>query len=212
MNIEASITRWIDELRDGGESAAEGLWASYFQQMMQVARRRLGSSARAAADEEDVAISAFHSFCQGAKAGRFTQLSDRHNLWPLLVAITSNKSKKQLRRGNRLKRGGEGDVPRDVSRDGSSDRPHRARNAGVDIGELIGTTPTPDFVVQVAEQLDRLLALLDATGDADLRQVTLWRMDGESTPEIAERLGCVRRTVERKLKLISTLWSEDADQ
>ena len=47
---------------------------------------------RVAADEEDVALSAFDSFCRGAQRGRFPQLDDRDNLWRLLVVITSRKA------------------------------------------------------------------------------------------------------------------------
>ena len=48
--------------------------------------------------------------------------------------------------------------------------------------------------------------LLEALGDESLRQVALWRMEGYTTDEIAERLGCARRTVARRLELIRTLW------
>lgn len=201
MDIEASITRWIGELKVGGEDAAAELWESYFQKMIQVAKRRLGSSNRGASDEEDVAISAFHSFCRGAQAGRFTQLTDRHNLWPLLIAITANKSKKQLERANRLKRGGSGSP--------GPESGQRFQNAGIDIAELVSSAPTPEFVAQVSEEFDCLMQLLDQTGDASLKQIATWRMDGESTTQIAQRLGCVRRTIERKLKLISLLWNND---
>ena len=33
------------------------------------------------ADEEDVALSAFDSFCRGAEQGRFPRLDDRDDLW-----------------------------------------------------------------------------------------------------------------------------------
>ena len=54
-----------------------------------------------------------------------------------------------------------------------------------------------------AEEYKRLLGVLD---DESLRQVALWRMEGYTTDEIAERLGCARRTVARRLELIRTLW------
>lgn len=72
--------------------------------MVVLARRRLEGTARAAADEEDVALSAFRSFCLGAREGRFPQLQDSGSLWPLLMVITANKSVDLTRRNNRLRR------------------------------------------------------------------------------------------------------------
>jgi DNA-directed RNA polymerase specialized sigma24 family protein len=37
------------------------------------------------------------------------------------------------------------------------------------------------------------------------------RMEGRTNREIAERLGCVEHTVERKLRSIRRLWSEEVD-
>src|SRR5205807_42962 len=98
------------------------------------------------ADEEDVALSAFHSFCHGAANGRFPQLGDRNSLWPLLVAITANKAIDHLRHERRLKRGGP-----------ASEK----RAPELEVDQVIGREPTPDFIVQVAEECQRLLALLD---------------------------------------------------
>ena len=42
--------------------------------------------------------------------------------------------------------------------------------------------------------------LLDRLGDETLRRVALWTLEGYDTQEIAEKLGCVRRSVECKLE------------
>ncbi|MCA9018102.1 MAG: hypothetical protein KDA77_22460, partial [Planctomycetaceae bacterium] len=103
--IEETVTQWIDQLKTGDAQAAQRLWESYFQEMVEVARRKLRGAPRTMADEEDVALSAFKSFCLGAQNGRFSQITDRQNLWPLLVAITSHKSVDLIRNENRQKRG-----------------------------------------------------------------------------------------------------------
>src|SRR5688572_24269752 len=105
MSADGSITRWIADLRRGDDAAAEQLWAAYFGRMVAVAGRRLAAAGRAA-DDEDAALSAFKSFCLGARAGRFPHLTDRDNLWPLLLALTAHKCVDQIRHGTRLKRGG----------------------------------------------------------------------------------------------------------
>src|SRR5262249_46428337 len=97
MTTAGSVTRWIQELQGGEPGAAQKLWEGYFQRMVELARHKLQGMPRRAADEEDVALSAFDSFCRGAVAGRFPQLSDRNSLWPLLLAITAHKAVDLLR-------------------------------------------------------------------------------------------------------------------
>ena len=102
---------------------------------------------RCAADEEDVALSAFKSFWNAAQRDRFPQLTDRTSLWPLLVAITANKCVDHLRHENRQKRGGGTDA------------------AAMNIEQIVGREPTPEFACEVADQLEYLLRRLNATGD-----------------------------------------------
>jgi DNA-directed RNA polymerase specialized sigma24 family protein len=41
--------------------------------------------------------------------------------------------------------------------------------------------------------------------------VALWKMEGYANEEIAAKLGCVPRTVERRLRLIRSVWTEAAE-
>src|SRR5262245_11358142 len=100
------ITHWISALQGGDADAAQPLWQVYYLRLVGLARRKLEGSGRRAADEEDVALSAFASFCRGAQNGRFPLLANRDNLWRLLVVITARKALDQLERERRLKRGG----------------------------------------------------------------------------------------------------------
>jgi DNA-directed RNA polymerase specialized sigma24 family protein len=50
--------------------------------------------------------------------------------------------------------------------------------------------------------------MLDLLGDETLRQVALLRLEGFSPREIADKLDCVERTVERKLERIRDKWSK----
>jgi DNA-directed RNA polymerase specialized sigma24 family protein len=184
-----SITHWIGQLKVGEAAAAQKLWENYFRRMVELARVKLQGAPRRAADEEDVALSAFDTFCRGANAGRFPQLTDRHSLWPLLVAITAHKAVDLLRHERRLKRGG-----------AQTDAPEQ------EVEELLGGEPTPEFAAQVAEECRRLL---DALGDESLRAVALGRMEGYTVEELAAKLGCVPRTVERKLRVIRHLWEAE---
>jgi DNA-directed RNA polymerase specialized sigma24 family protein len=191
MTTTGSVTHWIGQLKGGSSDAAQKLWEGYFQKMVELARQKLQGLPRRAADEEDVALSAFDSFCRGAATGRFPQLADRNSLWPLLVKITAYKAIDLLRHEHRQKRGG---PPAEA---GSPTAP--------DLEQIIGREPTPEFALQVAEECQRLL---DRLGDEGLRAVALGKMEGYTTEEIAARLGCVPRSVERKLRKIRQLWGE----
>jgi DNA-directed RNA polymerase specialized sigma24 family protein len=193
MTATGSVTHWIGQLKAGDPAAAQKLWEGYFQRMVELARQKLQGLPRRAADEEDVALSAFKSFCLGAHGGRFPQLRDRNSLWPLLVAITAHKAVDLLRHERRRKRGG---PPGDA---GGPARPE------AELEQIIGREPTPEFALQVAEECQQLL---DRLGDDELRAVALWKMEGFTVAEIAARLSCVSRTVERKLQVIRTLWEE----
>ena len=96
-HFDDSVSQWIDGLKAGDDAAAARLWQRYFRRLINLARKKLGDSPRRAADEEDVAISAFQSFCQRAKEDRFPDLLDRDDLWHLIVRITERKACHQLR-------------------------------------------------------------------------------------------------------------------
>src|SRR4051812_37288342 len=103
---EGSVTRLIDALGgDEVDSAAMQLWERYFDQLVRLACSRLKTAPRGVVDEEDVALSAFNSFCQGAAEGRFPRLGDRGELWRLLVTITARKAAGHLRRERAQRRG-----------------------------------------------------------------------------------------------------------
>jgi DNA-directed RNA polymerase specialized sigma24 family protein len=62
------------------------------------------------------------------------------------------------------------------------------------------------MAVEMTEQCERLLDLL---GNADLRSIALWKMEGYTNEEIAAKLPCARSTVQRKLNLIQTRWEQE---
>ncbi len=72
------------------------------------------------------------------------------------------------------------------------------------VDRVIGPEPTPALAAQVADEYRRLL---DGLCEDSLRSVALWKLEGHTNDEIAARLGCVRQTVERKLRRIRTLWA-----
>jgi len=190
-----SITRCIDMLKRGDHAGAEALWDSYIHRLLALARSRLGGMPRRVADEEDVALSAFDSFCRRAEGGQFARLTDRDDLWQLLVLITERKAIDLMRREGRQSRG-EGRVVALSEAEGQG------------AGEIADPGPTPEFAAQVVDEFRELLRRL---GDDSLVSVALAKMEGYTNRQIADRLGCIEQTVERKLRSIRRIWSAGSE-
>src|SRR5262249_39146854 len=97
MSAPGSVTCWLDGLRAGDAAAAQVLWEGYYSRLVGLAKQRLRGAAGGPADEEDVALSAFDSFCRGAARGRFPRLNDRDDLWQVLVLLTARKASDAIR-------------------------------------------------------------------------------------------------------------------
>ena len=95
--VDESVSQWIDGIRAGDDAAAAKLWQRYYGRLVGLACKRLGSASRRVADEEDVAVSVFQSFCRCARKNQFPDLRDRNDLWHLIVRITERKACDQLR-------------------------------------------------------------------------------------------------------------------
>lgn len=199
MDSEISITYWIDQLKAGEQQAAQVLWERYFHQLVRLARRKLQGTSRRVADEEDVVVSAFNSFCQRAEKGRFPRLNDRDDLWKLLVVITERKALTQGRDQGRQKRGA-GLVQGESALEGTNSSLEAAG-----IHNMPSPEPTPDFAAQIAEECQILMELL---GDDTLRTIAVCKMEGDTNEEIAGKLDVSLRTIERKLELIRRLWED----
>ena len=105
MDEDDPVTRWIEGLKAGDEAAVADLWNRYFDRLVHLARQKLGTTARRVADEEDVALSVFRCLCTGAQHGRLAEISDRGDLWRVLVTMTMRKTIDQQRRLAGKKRG-----------------------------------------------------------------------------------------------------------
>ncbi len=195
VTIDGSITRLIGGLKAGDNAAAEQLWNRYFDRLVGLARARLRTAPRRGldADEEDAALSAFHSLCRGAARGRFPLLSDRDDLWKLLVVLTVRKSLNQIEHQTASKRGGTRIVH-------ETDFPTAgADEFGNALDHFASREPTPEFLAMVADEYRHACQRL---GDESLCAVFDLRLQNYSREEIAARLGCAVRTVTRKLEMI----------
>jgi DNA-directed RNA polymerase specialized sigma24 family protein len=193
---EGSVTRWVGGLKAGDPEATRQLWERYFADLVRLARARLRDAPRAAADEEDAALSAFNSFCRGAECGRFPRLDGRDDLWRILVTITARKAAYLVKHERRLKRGG-GRVRAEA------DMAVAALEA-CGLGQAPADGPSPELAALLADECRRLF---DALPDESLREVARLRLEGYSDQEIATGQNCSLRSVERRVRTIRSLWT-----
>ncbi|MGE3817953.1 MAG: ECF-type sigma factor [Isosphaeraceae bacterium] len=187
----APVTRWLIELRQGDEAAAGRLWDHLHRRLLTLAEREVAHKAPSGFDGEDVALSAFHTLCQSLRQGRYGDVDNRDELWQLLLVITINKARRRVRDENRLRRGG-----------GLS----RSDDGGEFLSSIVSPEPDPQMVSMAREECQRLLGSL---GSRDLQLVVLLKAEGYTDEQVAENLGCTRRTVQRRLALIRDLWAEE---
>jgi DNA-directed RNA polymerase specialized sigma24 family protein len=199
MSTGESVSRWIEELKRGDETAAAEVWNNYFARLTALARHKLRGAPRRAADEEDVVAGAFETFFRRAQKGQFPQLKDRQDLWHLLVKITERKAYNQRRDQRRAKRGG-GRLRGESVLEGN-DGP--AERGGLD--QVAGGEPTPEFAAMIAEALDELLGVLDP----ELQTIALLKLEGHTNAEIAAKTGRSVPTVERRLRMIRSTWKRE---
>ena len=182
--VSQSITRLIRAVQEGSTSAVGTLLDRYFDRLVQLARKRLRGLPGIANDGEDVALRSFESLCRRVRdPERPLPVSSRDDLWRLLATKTVSRAIDLIRRRKPGEFSGEEGIERLLSRE-----------------------PTPEEASEVADECRRLLDLLD---EPELRQIALWKVEGYTHEEIAERLDCVPRTIERKVSRIRLLWRNE---
>ena len=195
--MSESISEWLLNLAEGEAEAVEKIWNDYFGKLVKLARRKLDGLPNRDFDEEDIALSAMHSFYQGIATRKFENLRSREDLWKLLVTLTARKVTAKRRSHYAQKRG--------AGRTRGESIFARYDDDQIGIADVLGKEPSPELAVSLAENCRILLEKLP---NETLRQIALWTLEGYRTEEIAEKLGCVRRTVERKLERIREIWGE----
>lgn len=188
MPKNTNVSHWIDLVKDGDSVAANRIWQHYFDRLVRTVRARLLGQNRAISDEEDIVLSVFDSFYNAAEQGRFPDLSDRDDLWKLLLRMSARKVVDKRRHDQRKRRGGNVHVH---SLDQSGDDDH--------VIEAIGDEPSPEMVLMMQESVDEFFSHL---GVGQLKELAVAKLEGYSNAELAKRFDCSERTIERRLHLI----------
>jgi len=188
MSNSVNVSHWIHLVKDGDSSAANQIWQHYFDRLVRSVRQKLRGQNRAVSDEEDIVLSVFDSFYRAAELGRFPNLSDRDDLWRLLLKMSARKVVDKWRHDQRQRRGA--GVKVHSLDDGCDD---------IAITQAIGNEPTPEMVLMMEESIERLISHL---GVGQLRDLAVAKLEGASNADLARRFECSERTIERRLHLI----------
>jgi RNA polymerase sigma factor (sigma-70 family) len=179
-----SVTKLIRAAQNDRASAVAPLLTVYFDRLVGLARSRLQNLPGMANYDEDLALRSFYSVYRRIRDPEHPlRLEDRDDLWRLLATRTIYRAIDLIRR-------------------------HRPQEVpdGYNLEQLLTREPTPEEVAGTADECRRLLDLLQ---EPELRQIALWKVEGYTTEEIAARLDCVPRTVERKVRRIRLLWKHE---
>ena len=200
MTQDGSVTTWIGQLREGEEHALAQLHARYWPWLVNLARQKLKGARLRVADEEDIAQQAFWSFYNSFQAGGAPRLASRHDLLALLTTITACKAINQLKH------------ERGVQKRGGAARETLAESFSTDDDDTWGLDAfaaaerTPYEEALLKDSYQHFIAGLPER----LQEFAELHLAGCTNREIAERMGCVERTVERKLALALARWQEMA--
>lgn len=200
MSDKSNISHWISLVKQGDSLAANRVWHHYFDRLVRAVRGRLYGQNRAVSDEEDIVLSVFDSFYSAAEKGRFPDLSDRYDLWQLLVRMASRKVINKRRHDRRQRRGG------DVKLHSLDEPPGEDLEGDGLLIEAIGDEPTPDMVVMMQESVEHFFSHL---GVGQLRDLAGAKLEGYSNAELAQRFNCSERTIERRLHLIREKFQQE---
>ena len=187
----------LNAMQKGEDSAFTMFFNRYYDQLVQFAKKKLGSSPLRTFDEHDVAQSAMKSLFKNLRENRY-EAQNSIELWQILITITKNKLIDRRRRQHAQKRGG-GNVR------GESIWAQTGEDSGLHEQQDTKQKMTPDAQVELLETTELLFQRLE---DDKTREVAQLLLAGYRINDIAEELNCVRRTVERKIVHIRELWGE----
>lgn len=171
-----STAEIFERFREGDSLAADEIFARYVDRLTRLARTRLTPKLATRTDAEDIVMSAYRSFFIRTRDGQFT-LQRSGDLWRLLVSITMNKLHRQVRHHQANKRS------------------VAAEASDIHSDQLFDREPRPEEVVEIADQLEFLMAQLEPFA----RRVLELRLQEEDLAAIASETGRSERTVRRTL-------------
>jgi hypothetical protein len=199
MTDRADVTFWLQKLQSDDSLAPAIIWENVFDKLARIVRRRLerGNLERRTRDEEDLALSAIKSLLVGVTDGRF-RLDNRNDLWRSLLWLAKCKIHKKREYDHAEKRGGGSELSGQAIKT-YDQRAFGDPEEGAGIGEIMGTSPSPEFAVLMLEAFEQL--------SDEEQAVAVLKMHGASHESIAKEMNCSTQTVTRRVNAIKRKWS-----
>jgi DNA-directed RNA polymerase specialized sigma24 family protein len=181
-----SVSEWLDQAKRGNCEALGLLWKRYYDRIASRADSKLPKMGHI--DGSDVAAIAFECFYFHIRKKPSPELTNRNDIWKVLISIVDRKIVDTVRKNKSKKRGGH-------------------FHSHVLDGKVIELPPANDPVVHLTanEEFLRLLNLLNPTE----KQIAIARLEGFDNKEIADMISKSDRTVVAKLTKIRLLWEEE---
>lgn len=172
----------MDSVRKGNDDAAKNIWDRWYDRLC--ARVSPHSGQLRISDNEDIATDAFAEFFRQLRAGKFSSLRNRSQIWKLLATIAVRKSVASVRYERAQRRGGGQQVHSFEEANQQTNSMTAKRDAATpgDVEELIGSIKDPK-----------------------LANVARMKIQGLETAEIAEELSCSMRQVQYVVKDLENL-------
>lgn len=183
IDPSGSITMLYQQWRQGDQESLNKLITRFWPRLLALANSTLAGRVKRAADAEDALQSAMISFFDRGNSGGFHDQMDRDDLWNVLGVITVRKAYRLQEREQAQKRG----------------------SGKVMTGQPLENSPAAPSEAELDILCGEMLEMLDD----DLRAFAVLRMMGYKNREIAEKIGCTERKVERKLNLIRAEWEHE---
>ncbi len=183
-----TVSLLIAKAKTGDGTALAQLHALYWPRLVELARKRMERRPIRDRDAEDIAQDAFIAMYQALQDGKLPKMHSRHHWLAFLTHLIACRVVNEFQRGIALKRGGDGKLLTERAE-------HLWSNA-------VDREHSP---AQQAILADCYQYYLDCLPEY-LREFAELHLAGLSTIEIARELGCVRRTVERKLLVLEEHW------
>lgn len=183
LDSEAGWQAFIKGLAEGSVTAQEQFWERYGKRLDLVTRKHFPPGLNRRLAPEDIVQSTCRSFFTRIVAGKL-EVSDRDSLWGLLCAITLNKTRMKQRYHLAQRRA--------LNREQDVQLVSRTDGEGASY-EPASSAQAPDEAVIFAEQLERVMDMLDATE----KQILQLKLDNYRNEEIAAKVNRSDRTVRR---------------
>lgn len=186
MSVIGSVSQWIRGVRSGDEQSLAELHRRYWPRLVELAGKKMRGATLRDRDPEDIAQISFLAVYESIRHQRAPDLDNRHQFLAFMTHVIACKTVNELKHANAAKRGG-GLV-------GSLNALEALVERSDDSSPIESTMMKEcydHFVHSLPEKLIEIAEL---------------HLAGHSNREIAQAMGCVERTVERKLSLIRQHW------